>query len=74
MWGSFGMHIDLPKQENSEVTMASLICLQGINLTNSTTGDLVFMVRKKFCPIYAEYSRWNTLMDLDVEAQYISDL
>jgi len=21
MWGSFGMHIDLPKQQHSEVTM-----------------------------------------------------
>ena len=37
-------------------------CLQAINLTNSKTGDLVFMGRTKFYPVYAESSWWNTLM------------
>ena len=34
-----------------------------INLTNSTTWDLVFMGGTKFYPVYAESSRWNTLME-----------
>ena len=39
-------------------------CLQAINLTNSTTGDLVFPGGKKFYPVNAESSRWNTLLDI----------
>ena len=33
-------------------------------MTNSTTGDLVFMGGTKFYPVYAESSRWNTLMHI----------
>ena len=39
-------------------------CLQAINLTNSTTGDLVFMGGNKFYPVYAESSRWNNLLTI----------
>ena len=44
------------------IFISDCACLQAINLTNSTTGDLVFMGGTKFYPLYAESSRWNTLM------------
>ena len=41
-------------------------CLQAINLTNSTTGDLVFMGGAKFLPVGVSSQqnvvRWNSLM------------
>ena len=41
-------------------------CLQAINLTNSTTGDLVFMGETKFLPVGVSSQqnvvRWNSLM------------
>ena len=43
-------------------------CLQAINLTNSTTGDLVFMGGKKFYPVHAESSWWNTLLLINLSS------
>ena len=49
-------------------------CLQAINLTNSTTGDLVFMGGKKFYPVNAESSRWNTLLGRDVKLDNVKEI
>ena len=51
-----------PNNLQTVIFISDFACLQAINLTNSTTGDLVFMGGKEFYPIYAESSWWNTLM------------
>ena len=39
---------DLFQADQVVIFKGDFACLQGINLTNSTTGDLVFMDGKKF--------------------------
>ena len=51
-----------PNNLQTVIFISDFACLQAINLTNSTTGDLVFMGGKEFYPVYAESSRWNTLL------------
>ena len=51
-----------PNKLQTVIFISDFACLQAINLTNSTTGDLVFMGGKEFYPVYAESSRWNTLL------------
>ena len=57
---------DLSSADQVVIFKGDFACLQAINLTNSTTGDLVFMGVTKFYPVYAESSWWNTLMDIMV--------
>ena len=45
------------------IFISDFACLQAINLTNSTTGDLVFMGGTKFYPVCAESSWWNILIN-----------
>ena len=56
------------------IFISDFACLQAINLTNSTTGDLVFMGGTKFCPVYAESSWWNTLIGMMANKQNGKDL
>ena len=53
---------DLSAADLVVIFKGDFACLQPINSTNSTTRDLVFMGGTKFYLIYAESSRWNTLM------------
>ena len=53
---------DLSSADQVVIFKGDFACLQAINLTNSTTGDLIFMGGKKFYPVYAESSPWNTLL------------
>ena len=47
--------------------ISDFACLQAINMTNSTTGDLVFLGGTKFYPRYAESSQRNTLLRIKVQ-------
>ena len=65
--GNYGLSwttIDYHRLSRTGIFISDFACLQAINLTNSTTGDLVFMGGTKFYPVYAESSRWNTLMHI----------
>ena len=59
---------ELSSADQVVIFKSDFACLQAINLTNSTTGDLVFMGGKEFYPVYAESSRWNTLMPIEANS------
>ena len=48
------------------IFISDFACLQDINLTNSTTGDLVFMGGTKFLPVGVSSQQnvvqWNSLL------------
>ena len=57
---------DLSSADQVVIFKGDCACLQAINLTAFTTGDLVFMVGKKFLPVGVSSQqnvvRWNSLM------------
>ena len=57
---------DLSSADQVVIFKGDFACLQAINLTNSTTGDLVFMGGTKFLPVGVSSQqnvvRWNSLM------------
>ena len=65
---------DLSSADQVVIYKGDFACLQAINLTNSTTGDLVFIGGTKFYPIYAESSQLNTLVcNVYFDPSYTSD-
>ena len=56
---------DLSSADQVVIFKGDFACLQAINLTNSTTGDLVFMGGTKFLPVGVSSQqnvvRWNSL-------------
>ena len=61
---------DLSSADQVVIFKGDFACLQAINLTNSTTGDLVFMGGTKFLPVGVSSQqnvvRWNSLMEIDI--------
>jgi len=57
---------DLSSADQVVIFKGDFACLQAINLTAFTTGDLVFMGGKKFLPVGVSSQpnvvRWNSLM------------
>ena len=57
---------DLSSADQVVIFKGDFACLQAINLTNSTTGDLVFMSGTKFLPVGVSFQqnvmRWNSLL------------
>ena len=60
---------DLSSADQVVIFKGDFACLQAINLTNSTTGDLVFMGGTKFLPVGVSSQqnvvRWNSLIIID---------
>ena len=58
---------DLSSADQVVIFKGDFACLQAINLTNSTTGDLVFIGGTKFLPVGVSSQqnvvRWNSLME-----------
>ena len=50
---------DLCQADQVVIFKGDFACLQGINLTAFTTGDLVFMGGTKFLPVYVVVSLTN---------------
>ena len=59
---------DLSSADQVVIFKGDFACLQAINLTNSTTGDLVFMGGTKFLPVglssQQNVVRWNSLIGM----------
>ena len=57
---------DLSSADQVVIFKGDFACLQAINLTAFTTGDLVFMGGKEFLPVGVSSQqnvvRWNSLM------------
>ena len=57
---------DLSSADQVVIFKGDFACLQAINLTAFTTGDLVFMGGKKFLPVGVSSQqnvvRWNSLL------------
>ena len=57
---------DLSSADQVVIFKGDFACLQAINLTNSTTGGLVFIGGTKFLPVGVSSQqnvvRWNSLM------------
>ena len=66
---------DLSSADQVVIFKGNFACLQAINLTNSTTGDLVFMGGTKFLPVGVSSQqnvvRWNSLMHMFVCPYFI---
>ena len=62
---------DLSSADQVVIFKGDFACLQAINLTNSTTGDLVFMGGTKFLPVGVSSQqnvvRWNSLICTDAK-------
>ena len=62
---------DLSSADQVVIFKGDFACLQAINLTAFTTGDLVFMGGKKFLPVGVSSQqnvvRWNSLLDTNVK-------
>ena len=61
---------DLSSADQGVIFTGDFACLQAINLTAFTTGDLVFIGGKKFLPVGVSSQQnvvqWNSLVDIDV--------
>ena len=59
---------DLSSADQVVIFKGDFACLQAINLTNSTTGGLVFIGGTKFLPVGVSSEqnvvRWNSLMGI----------
>ena len=66
---------DLSSADQVVIFKRDFACLQAINLTAFTTGDLVFMGGKKFLPVGVSSQqnvvRWNSLMCI-VDTRYLT--
>ena len=58
---------DLSSADQVVIFKGDFACLQAINLTNSTTGDLVLIGGTKFLPVGVSSQQnvvqWNSLME-----------
>ena len=61
---------DLSSADQVVIFKGDFACLQAINLTAFTTGDLVFMGGTKFLPVGVSFQqnfvRWNSLLSSDM--------
>ena len=67
---------DLSSADQVVIFKGDFACLQAINLTAFTTGDLVFIGGKKFLPVGVSSQqnvvRWNSLVYTQGESHYIT--
>ena len=57
---------DIFSPDQEEIFKGDGAALQAINLTASTTGDLIFMCVKKSLHFKNQPWTWNTLLDINV--------